>query len=176
MSFNFAVNHKSSNHDGFINDFDFDTIYDSKGNEFIVLDGSCAEKDISNIEITDKTAFEVVENHIHVIERISFVKLFFLQQKCKKLCLRFLLSLKKKYPTHNFIVYVTLTLHDAMILRFHQKWKDEADYYSDTVPYKNTILIKMAAVENEYTFIITNGTIFGRIKNAFKSIRGRFLD
>ncbi len=154
-----------------MNDFDFKTIYDTTDNEFIVFAGSCADKDISGIEITDKTAFEAVENHIHIIEKIGVVKLFFYQRKGVELCSNVLLSLKQKYPTRDFIVYVTLTLHDAMILRFHQKWEDETDYYSDTVPYKNTVLIKMASVANKNTLYITNGTVFGGIMNAFISGR-----
>ena len=172
MSFNVDMNYKSKSFAPCFKDFNFKIIYDIKGTEYIVLDESRAEKDISTIEIADKTAFEAVENHIHMMERISFVKLFSLQKEGENLCRSFLLSLKKKYPTRDFVVCVTLTLHDAMILRFHQKWKDEADYYSDTVPYKNTILIKMKSVENGIIVSITNGTVFGIIRRLFTSIRG----
>ena len=160
------MNYKSKSFAPCFKDFNFKIIYDIKGTEYIVLDESRAEKDISTIEITDKTAFEAVENHIHMMERISFVKLFSLQKEGENLCRSFLLSLKKKYPTRDFVVCVTLTLHDAMILRFHQKWKGEADYYSDTVPYKNTILIKNCIWHNQETIHVNQGINQGTVRQS----------
>ena len=152
-----------------VNNVDFKTIYDMKGSAFVVLGESCAGKDVSSVEITDKTAFEAVENHIHIsLKKTGFIKLFSLRREGITLCRRFMLLLKEKYPTRDFVVYVTVTLGDAAILRFHQKWNGEADYYSDAAPYKNTVLIKLTSVGNDNTVRIMDGTVFGRIKYRFR--------
>ena len=76
--------------------FRFKTITDDRGNEFVLF----ADSSVDRVEhVQDKTAFDA--------ETLGQVLLN---------------SLKFRYPQKQFVVYVSLCLHDSMIIRFHQKW------------------------------------------------------
>ena len=106
--------------------FTFKSIYDEKGNEYVLL--SMSEYDsIQNIK--DKVAFEALENHVHLLDRIKKVEFERLIPVAKTLGQALADRLKSQFPDKQFYIYVSLTLNDSMIIRFHQKWENEAPYY-----------------------------------------------
>ncbi len=106
--------------------FRFKSITDEHKNEYIVFENNV----LSAIRgITDKTAFEAVENHVHLLDNIKkseFEKLTLIGSSLGKAVL---CSLKNSYPDKHFIVYVSLLLHDSMTIRFHQRWEREPPYF-----------------------------------------------
>lgn len=106
--------------------FRFKSITDEHQNEYILFENSALD---TVRGIKDKTAFAAVENHVHIVENIKkneFEKLALIGSSLGKAVL---CSLKNRYPDKHFMVYVSLLLHDSMIIRFHQKWENEQAYY-----------------------------------------------
>lgn len=106
--------------------FDFKTITDEYGHEFVLLKSNSLET-VSKID--DKTQFEAVENHIHLLNYIKSIDFEKTQFIATHLGQALLWSLNANYPDKHFVVFVSLQLHDSMIIRFHQKWNDEEVYY-----------------------------------------------
>ena len=105
--------------------FSFKVITDNYHNEYIVYKSS----NLSKVEnISDKTAFEASENHVHIIDNISKKEFDNLIPIAIRLGQSLLCNLKYYYPQKNFMVFVSIRLHDSMIIRFHQKWKGEEPY------------------------------------------------
>ena len=110
--------------------FRFKTITDDRGNEFVLFAGSSVDR-VEHVQ--DKTAFEAAENHVHLIDRIGkkeFDKLIPVAETLGQVLLN---SLKFRYPQKQFVVYVSLCLHDSMIIQFHQKGENEAPYYDPSI-------------------------------------------
>lgn len=107
--------------------FTFKTIRDEKGNEYIVSESNPMDS-VTNIE--DKTAFEAVENHIHLLDNIKKQEFERLVPVAKTLAQTLAYSLSKQFPDKKFFVYASLKRNDSMILRFHQKWEQEEPYYT----------------------------------------------
>jgi hypothetical protein len=100
---------------------------DEKGNEYVLLSTS-ELKEIKNIE--DKTAFEALENHVHLVNNLKkeeFERLIPVAKIFAKILAHLL---KQQFPDKNFYTYVSLHLKDSMIIRFHQKWENEEPYYN----------------------------------------------
>ena len=91
--------------------------------------------------ISDKTEFEALENHVHLLDKIT-KKEFENSDEVSNLSGQVLLNcLRQKYPDKHFFVYVSVDLKDSMIIRFHQKWENEEPYYSSGDDFgKNTKL------------------------------------
>ncbi|MCL2512344.1 MAG: hypothetical protein FWF08_00460 [Oscillospiraceae bacterium] len=109
-----------------LNLFDYKTIPDENGNEFVVYKNSRVDF-IENIE--DKTAFEAVENHVHILNNVKkneFERLFPVAENLVKALLN---NLKSRFPEKSFCVFATIELHESFIIRFHQKWDNETPYY-----------------------------------------------
>ena len=106
---------------------EFKTIHDEFGNEYVLFKNSCMD---SIHGITDKTEFEAVENHVHLLDNINANEFEKLTKIAPDICGLLLNSLQCTFPDKHFAVYVTVHLHDSMIIRFHQKWENE-DYYFD---------------------------------------------
>jgi len=106
--------------------FEYKVITGSNGIEYVVFKSS----NIDSIEdsVDDKTAFEAVENHIHLIDDIKRNEYDKLAEIGKKLGRAVLNNLKAFLPNKKFVVFVTLS--DSMIIRFHQKWEDEPEYFT----------------------------------------------
>ena len=105
--------------------FAFKTISDEKGNEYVLLSASELDS-IQSIE--DKTAFEAVENHVHLLENIKKEEFESLIPVAKNLGQALTSHLKIQFPNKKFYIYVSLHLYDSMIVRFHQKWENEEPY------------------------------------------------
>lgn len=107
--------------------FCFKTIEDKLGNEYVLF----AQSRVDSVEnITDRTEFEALENHIHLIDNVKKDEFERLIPVAKTLGGTLLTCLKAQYPEKNFVVYVSLHLRDSMIIRFHQKWENEVPYYN----------------------------------------------
>ena len=103
-----------------------------------ILRESYEQEKVGKIE--DKTAFEAVENHVHLLDRVKLKEYKKLEKIAPTLCTTLLASLKYQYPSRSFSAYVTITLHDSMILRFHQNWDGEPPYYDENMQYPQTSL------------------------------------
>jgi|LSQX01.2.fsa_nt_gb hypothetical protein len=107
--------------------YGYKTIYDESGNEFVVFNHSnldCVQS------IKDKTEFEAIENHIHLLDNIKEDEFESLDTISKILVKSIIYNLKCWYPEKQFFVYVSIRLHDSMIIRFHQKWINEEPYFN----------------------------------------------
>lgn len=108
--------------------FEFKTVSDKNGNEYVIY----AHSGITEItsEIEDKTQFEAVENHIHLIDNVKKSDFEELVEIGKVFGEAQLNVLKAKYPDKEFCVFVTVDIGESMIIRFHQCWKNESVYYN----------------------------------------------
>ena len=105
--------------------FEFKTIADEQGNEFVVSKGSQLDS-VKSIE--DRTEFEAFENHIHLLNNIKNDEFETLKAVAQNLGPVLLNTLKTHYPGKHFYVYVSIHLHDSMTIRFHQKWDGEEPF------------------------------------------------
>ncbi len=109
--------------------FEYKTIIDEFSNEYVLFKNS----EITVIEnIDDKTAFEAMENHVHLIDNVHKKDIQELAAISNIIGNIVLNNLKVSFPSKEFIVYISITVHDSMIVRFHQKWADELPYYDVT--------------------------------------------
>ena len=112
--------------------FSFKTIVDEFHNEYIIFQNSPIDI-ITNVQ--DKTAFEAVENHVHLFDNIKRRDFKQLVDVGNSLGKALLYSLQATFPQKSFVVYVSICIKDSMIIRFHQKWMDESYYYTDIDSY-----------------------------------------
>lgn len=107
--------------------FKFKTLSDEQGNEYVLLE----ENSLNTIpNVKDKTEFEAVENHVHLLHNIKKQEFDRLIPVAKTLGETLSNVLKVQFPDKKFFVYVSLHLKDSMIIRFHQKWLNEEPYYN----------------------------------------------
>ncbi len=119
--------------------FSFKTIADDCGNEYVLFDDSVITKS-DLINISDRTEFEALENHVHLLEKITKKEFEDSEEVLNFLGKSLLNCLRQTYPDKHFFVYVSIDLKDSMIVRFHQKWENEMPYYSDNGFGKDTKL------------------------------------
>lgn len=112
-------------------------VRDKFGNEFVLLSGAGGLSGVE-AEIRDKTEFEAVQNHVHVLDNISRSERKCLKQIAHPLCVGIMAALQKKYPGRKFCVYATAS--DSFILRFHQCWDGEPLYYDPDNSYGGELL------------------------------------
>ena len=108
--------------------FDFKTVTDENGNEYALYADSGINE--INFEIEDKTQFEALENHIHLVDNVKKSDFCELIEIGKILGETQLNALKSKYPDKEFCVFVTVDIGESMIIRFHQVWENEPVYYN----------------------------------------------
>ncbi len=119
--------------------FSFKTIADDCGNEYVVFgDSGITMSDLKNI--SDRTEFEALENHVHLLDKITKKEFEISDEISKVLGTTVLNCLRQKYSDKHFFVYVSVDLKDSMIIRFHQKWENEEPYYNSDDFGKNTKL------------------------------------
>ncbi|MBQ7838102.1 MAG: hypothetical protein IJ395_05720 [Clostridia bacterium] len=107
--------------------FDFKTLTDKNGNEYVVYaDSKITETDF---DIEDKTQFEALETHVHLIDNVKKNDFNDLVEIGRILGKTQLNALKTKYPDKEFCVFVTVDVGESMIIRFHQVWENEPVYY-----------------------------------------------
>lgn len=111
----------------FLDCFDrFKIITDENGTEYVVFERSTLN---SITGIQDKTEFEALENHLHILDNISFKEFKKLLPIAESLGNLLLCCLKQRFPHKDFVVFVSMGVHDSLIIRFHQKWENEVPYY-----------------------------------------------
>lgn len=108
--------------------FDFKIVTDENGNEYVIYANSVLDEIGSEPE--DKTQFEAVENHIHLIDNVKQSDFDKLIEVGRILGETQLSALKSKYPDKEFCVFVTVDIGESMIIRFHQIWDNEPVYYN----------------------------------------------
>ena len=106
--------------------FRFKTVYDENRNEYVVFANSQVE-DIINIE--DRTQFEAVENHVHLLENIGKSQLPRVKKIADSLGNALINSLHGAYPDKRFSVFATYGAGNDLTIRFHQKWDNEPPYF-----------------------------------------------
>ncbi len=107
--------------------FEYKIIRDEFQNEYVLFKSNPLNT-VDNIE--DKTKFEAIENHVHLIENIKIGEFDKLTEIAHSLGNALLNNLKSTFPDKSFTVFVTIKLHDDMIIRFHQKWENEEPYFN----------------------------------------------
>lgn len=120
--------------------FSFKTIADDCGNEYVFFsDNTLTKSDMP--DISDRTEFEALENHVHLLDKITKKEFENSDEISKGLGTTVLNCLRQTYSDKHFFVYVSVDLKDSMIVLFHQEWKNEEPYYnSDDGFGKNTKL------------------------------------
>lgn len=113
--------------------FKFKLIKDSEGNEYILFYNNQLDF-IENIE--DKTAFEAIENHIHIIEKVKKSDFDNVCSIGKILGKALLSCLNQEFPDKTFVVFVCVGIGQSLIIRFHQKWGNEPLYYDVSGNYE----------------------------------------
>ncbi len=120
--------------------FSFKTIEDDCSNEYVVFEDSTITPEILK-DISDRTEFEALENHVHLLDKIRKKEFENADEISDILGKSLLNCLRAKYPDKHFYVYVSINLKDSMIIRFHQDWKNEEPYYNADDDFgKNTKL------------------------------------
>ena len=120
--------------------FSFRTIEDDSGNEYVVYSSSTVTPE-SLKDISDRTEFEALENHVHLLDKITKKEFENAEEISDILGKSLLNCLRAKYPDKHFFVYVSVDLKDSMIIRFHQEWENEEPYYNTEDDFgKNTKL------------------------------------
>ena len=75
------------------------------------------------LSVKDKTAYEDVNNHVHLLDDISDEEFSKLAVDAPILCRLIYNNIKAQYPQKKLAVYVT-------VIRFHQVWPGEPLYYN----------------------------------------------
>ena len=113
--------------------FDFKTVRDEADNEYVLYAGSPLYS-AGGMNITDRTGFEAVANHVHLADNVKndeFERWIRVGDVLGRLLAD---RLKGQFPQKKFVVFVTVSLHDSVIVRFHQKWAGEPPYYDVSCP------------------------------------------
>lgn len=108
--------------------FDFKTVTDKNGNEYVIYANSSIEN--ADFDIEDKTQFEAVENHVHLVDNVKKSDFNDLIEIGKVLGETQSNALKGNFPDKEFCVFVTVDIGESMIIRFHQVWENEPVYYN----------------------------------------------
>ena len=122
---------------------------DPYGNEYVLLSGVVKDFQGFEGEIGDKTAFEAVTNHVHILDGVTAGELRQLAALSPGLCRTLLELLCEKYPQKEFVVYAGAVLHDSFILRFHQRWPGEKPYYDREISTDREFLCSAANSREE---------------------------
>ena len=125
-------------------------VKDSFDNEYVLLKDDLPIEITKNI--TDKTQFEGSINHIHLLDNIKEKDLPALGIIAISSIEMLDKYLKTIYPDKHFYIYVSLTISDSMIIRFHQEWCDESPFYGVGSVDDNTILIIRKNNDNGFYF------------------------
>lgn len=113
--------------------FNFKVVRDECGNEY-VLYGKSGFDSACGMNITDRTEFEAVENRTYIannVKKSEFGRWIGVMNELGGLLAD---RLRKQFPQKKFIVFVTVSLNDSAIIRFHQRWHNELPYYDVSIP------------------------------------------
>lgn len=106
----------------------YHVLTDAAGNELLCL---CDDhRKTIPLSVEDKTAYEAVNNHEHLLDDISDEAFSELVADAPVLCRLIYCNIKMKYPHRKLAVYVAVSRHDSLTVRFHQVWMGELPYYN----------------------------------------------
>jgi len=110
---------------------DFYEVNTSLGYKLILLKDSEEEIDLKqNIECDDKTQLEATVNHFHIFDKVKMKDFEDVKIVGEAIARNLLIQLSKAFIDRKFIVYLDINMKDSIIIRFHQKWDDEPEYYN----------------------------------------------
>ena len=109
-----------------VNLFQFKTVHDEKGNEYVLFSDNPIN---SAANVQDHTAFEAIQNHVHLMVNIQKDELQKASEIADKIGRALLTNLRACFPEKKFFVFVSFRKNDDMIIRFHQSWNNEAPYF-----------------------------------------------
>ena len=101
---------------------------DCSGTSFVLITNSIPDRILKEMCIKDRTQFEAIENHVHLIEGLSRSEFLELYDLTLDICKVLVSILKYRYPDRCFYVYASASTNDDLVLRFHQKWDKEEPY------------------------------------------------
>ena len=105
----------------------YQVLTDAAGNELLCL---CDDhRKTIPLSVEDKTAYEAVNNHEHLLDDISDEAFSELVADAPVLCRLIYCNIKMQYPQRKLAVYVAVSRHDSLTIRFHQVWTGEPPYY-----------------------------------------------
>lgn len=105
----------------------YHVLTDAAGNELLCL---CDDhRKTIPLSVEDKTAYEAGNNHEHLLDDISDEAFSELVADAPVLCRLIYCNIKMKYPHRKLAVYVAVSRHDSLTVRFHQVWMGELPYY-----------------------------------------------
>ena len=105
---------------------------DTSGNEFVLLKSAASETHTLLSEISDKTQYEAVLNHVHLFDHYVGKKNYASVREIGiTIAKNLFVALQTAFPSKQFVVFLTLNLQDT-IVRFHQIWENEKEYYDET--------------------------------------------
>lgn len=103
-------------------------ITDVTGSELLCL---CDDRRTTiSLSLKDKTAYEAVNNHEHLLDDLSDDEFAVLITDAPVLCRLVYSNIKMQYPQRKLAVYVTVSRYDSLAVRFHQVWAKESLYYN----------------------------------------------
>jgi hypothetical protein len=106
----------------------YHVLTDAAGNELLCL---CDDyRKTIPLSVEDKTAYEAGNNHEHLLDDISDEAFSELVADAPVLCRLIYCNIKMKYPHRKLAVYVAVSRHDSLTVRFHQVWMGELSYYN----------------------------------------------
>ncbi len=86
----------------------------------------------------DRTAFESLENHVHITDKVFMSNFNNLCNQGELIGQLMLAKLKLDFPDKHFYVFVTIQIRESMIVRFHQRWENEDPWINVDDPYWQT--------------------------------------
>lgn len=105
----------------------YQVLTDAAGNELLCL---CDDhRKTIPLSVEDKTAYEAGNNHEHLLDDISDEAFSELVADAPVLCRLIYCNIKMQYPQRKLAVYVAVSRHDSLTIRFHQVWTGEPPYY-----------------------------------------------
>lgn len=105
----------------------YQVLTDAAGNELLCL---CDDhRKTIPLSVEDKTAYEAGNNHEHLLDDISDEAFSELVADAPVLCRLIYCNIKMQYPQRKLAVYVAVSRHDSLTVRFHQVWTGEPPYY-----------------------------------------------
>ncbi len=111
--------------------YEFKTVRDINGNEYVFFVGSSLADGFENSLFFDRTSLEAFENHLHLAEKITKNEARQYILSGESVCRGLLSQLEIKYPEKAFAVFLTVKTSDSVILRFHQIWDNEPLYFGN---------------------------------------------
>jgi len=102
-----------------------------------IVDSSETETEATEISgwTVDNTMREATGNHFHLFDKVGIAGRSMALDIGTAIAQNLLCKLARAFPEKKFIVYLTMNIEGATIVRFHQVWADEPPYYDATQPF-----------------------------------------